>query len=170
MEVDHEPSIDPYAPQESPGHLGSEDGCRVLGSPVLLRGVRSEGQPPRQCTPGALNQKGDRVCYLGYNCHKLLEGYYGVPGIGAILVPVNIRLTAQDFDYILNECTPRVLFVNGDFVAQIEQIRENLPFVEHFVLMDEAESTPPWITARYEELLEKRSPQPPYPSGGLSLR
>ena len=38
-------------------------------------------------------QKGNRVAYLSFNCHRLLEAYYGVPQIGAILLPMNIRLS-----------------------------------------------------------------------------
>ncbi|MBW1781395.1 MAG: AMP-binding protein, partial [Deltaproteobacteria bacterium] len=27
-------------------------------------------------------QKGDRISYLGYNCHRLLEAFYGIPQVG----------------------------------------------------------------------------------------
>ena len=33
-------------------------------------------------------QKGDRISYLGYNCHRLLEAFYGIPQIGAVLEPL----------------------------------------------------------------------------------
>ncbi|MBI4479597.1 MAG: AMP-binding protein, partial [Acidobacteria bacterium] len=38
-------------------------------------------------------QPGDRVAFLGYNCHRLLEGYYGVLLAGGVLLPINIRLS-----------------------------------------------------------------------------
>ncbi len=47
-------------------------------------------------------QKNDVVAYLGHNCHRLLEAYYGVLQNGAILLPLNVRLTAGDFRYILD--------------------------------------------------------------------
>jgi len=34
----------------------------------------------------------ERVAYLGYNCHRLLECYYGIIKIGGVLLPLNIRL------------------------------------------------------------------------------
>ena len=34
----------------------------------------------------------DRVAYLSFNTHKLLEGYYGVIQAGAIVMPLNVRL------------------------------------------------------------------------------
>ncbi|MGH7971515.1 MAG: AMP-binding protein, partial [Limisphaerales bacterium] len=36
-------------------------------------------------------KKGERVAFLSFNCHRLLEAYFGVPQLGAILLPLNIR-------------------------------------------------------------------------------
>ena len=36
-------------------------------------------------------QKGDRVAYLSFNTHQLLEGYYGVVLAHAIVMPLNVR-------------------------------------------------------------------------------
>ena len=41
-------------------------------------------------------QPGDRVCILSPNSHFFLESYYGVTQIGAIIVPLNYRLTAAN--------------------------------------------------------------------------
>src|SRR3982750_4242913 len=38
-------------------------------------------------------EAGDRVAYLSFNTHKLLEGYYGVVMAHAIVMPLNVRLT-----------------------------------------------------------------------------
>ena len=47
-------------------------------------------------------KKGDRVAYIAPNSHSHLEAYYAVPQIGAILVPINYRLSAEEFEYIIN--------------------------------------------------------------------
>ena len=44
-------------------------------------------------------EKGHRVAYIAPNTHAHLEGYYAVPQIGAVLVPINYRLLPDDFDY-----------------------------------------------------------------------
>src|ERR1700682_2301861 len=44
---------------------------------------------------------GDRVAYIAPNTHAQLESFYAVPQIGAVLVPINYRLTADDFAYLL---------------------------------------------------------------------
>ncbi len=43
-------------------------------------------------------QQGDRVAYIAPNTHAQLESFYAVPQIGAVLVPLNYRLIADDFD------------------------------------------------------------------------
>ena len=46
--------------------------------------------------------QGDRVAYIAPNTHAQLEAFYAVPQIGAVLVPINYRLIADDFAYIIN--------------------------------------------------------------------
>src|SRR5262245_57832128 len=45
--------------------------------------------------------QGDRVAYIAPNIHAQLESFYAVPQIGAVLVPVNYRLTPDDFSYLI---------------------------------------------------------------------
>jgi fatty-acyl-CoA synthase len=109
--------------------------------------------------------KGDRVSYLGYNCHQLLEAFFGIPQMGAILCPLNIRLLPKDFEYIINESEPKVLFIDPDFIPQIDSIRDRIHSVLHFILLAGMDNPPAWITDTYEELMEKGSAEPPYPLG-----
>src|SRR5205814_7734815 len=44
---------------------------------------------------------GDRVAYIAPNTHAQLESFYAVPQIGAVVVPINYRLTPGDFAYII---------------------------------------------------------------------
>lgn len=46
--------------------------------------------------------KGDHVALIMTNTHQLLESFYGLGQIGAVAVPVNYRLSADDIAYILN--------------------------------------------------------------------
>ena len=47
-------------------------------------------------------RQGDRVAYIAPNTHAQLESFYAVPQLGAVLVPINYRLTADDFAYLIN--------------------------------------------------------------------
>jgi fatty-acyl-CoA synthase len=104
---------------------------------------------------------GDRVAYLGYNCHRLLECYYGVVKIGAVLLPLNIRLSSADLQYIVHDAEPRIIFVDPDFLDKLEPISKNMPSVKSIILLDAMERPPGWVAAEtYDEHLEKASPNP----------
>src|SRR5215475_9803867 len=45
--------------------------------------------------------KGDRVAYIAPNTHTQLESFYAVPQIGAATVPINHRLSVDDFVFII---------------------------------------------------------------------
>jgi len=47
-------------------------------------------------------RQGDRVAYIAPNTRAQLESFYAVPQIGGVLVPINYRLTADDFAYLIN--------------------------------------------------------------------
>src|SRR4051812_20258837 len=52
---------------------------------------------------------GDRVAYISPNTHAQLESFYAVPQMGAVLVPINYRLTADDFVYLVNHSGSKVV-------------------------------------------------------------
>src|SRR3974390_289298 len=41
--------------------------------------------------------KGDRVATIAPNTHQHLEQFYAIPQLGAVIVPINYRLSAEDF-------------------------------------------------------------------------
>jgi len=77
----------------------------------------------------------DRVAYLSPNTHAQLESFYAVPQIGAVLVPLNYRLTADDFVYLINHSGSRMVCADRDYLGTIDSIRSRLPCVEHFVAL-----------------------------------
>src|SRR5580704_6906182 len=83
-------------------------------------------------------QRGDRVAYSAPNTHAQLESFYAVPQIGAVLVPINYRLTAEDFAYIVNHSGARALCVHTDYLDAIEALRDQMPGVRHFVAFEGA--------------------------------
>ena len=93
---------------------------------------------------------GDRVAYIAPNTHAHLEGYYAVPQLGAVIVPLNYRLLPSDWVYMINHSGSRVVCVHEDYLAQVQAVRHELPQVEHVVALEgEAEGF-----ASYEALLE----------------
>jgi fatty-acyl-CoA synthase len=83
-------------------------------------------------------QPGDRVATIAPNTHAQLESFYAVPQIGAVLVPINYRLSADDFAYIVNHSGASVLCVDRDYLDTVDGIRDQLPGVRHFVAFEAA--------------------------------
>ncbi|HLI09649.1 MAG TPA: long-chain-fatty-acid--CoA ligase [Ktedonobacteraceae bacterium] len=79
---------------------------------------------------------GDRVAYIAPNTHAQLESFYAIPQIGAVLVPINYRLIADDFSYIINHSGAQVVCVHSDYLPVVEEIRGELPGVKHFVALE----------------------------------
>jgi len=52
-------------------------------------------------------QPGDRVAFLSTNCHRLLEAYYGVLEAECVLLPLNIRLSAQELGWTAGTLFPQ---------------------------------------------------------------
>ncbi len=83
-------------------------------------------------------QPGDRVATIAPNTHAQLESFYAPPQIGAVLVPINYRLAADDFKYIVNHSGASVLCVDRDYLDTVDGIRDQLPGVKHFVAFEGA--------------------------------
>src|SRR5437763_10863186 len=80
--------------------------------------------------------KGDRVAYIASNTRAQLESFYAVPQIGAVLVPINYRLTADDFAYLLNHSGARVVCADADYMDTVDRIRPQLRDVEQFIALN----------------------------------
>jgi fatty-acyl-CoA synthase len=78
-------------------------------------------------------QPGDRVATIAPNTHAQLASYYAVPQAGAVLVPVNYRLTADDFAYIVNHSGASVVCADPDYLDALDRVRDQMPGVRHFV-------------------------------------
>lgn len=78
--------------------------------------------------------KGDKVAYLAPNSIEMLEGFYGAFQLGAIMVPLNIRLTPADYVFILNHSESRILFVDQDLYHLISSVKDQLETVEHIIV------------------------------------
>jgi fatty-acyl-CoA synthase len=103
-------------------------------------------------------QPGDRVSFITYNTHQLLEAYYGVLEAGAVLNPINIRLTPKEIAYIVGHAGSKVVFFHKDFKPLVEAMIPELPAQPRFVIM---EGQPDHVASdEYEALLAGGSRDP----------
>lgn len=98
---------------------------------------------------------GDRVAYIAPNTLAHLESFYAVPQIGAVVVPINYRLSGEDFAYIIGHSGARVVCVHPDYLDCVDGIRGLIPGVEHFVALEGRKAG--WLD--YEETLAATPPE-----------
>jgi fatty-acyl-CoA synthase len=99
---------------------------------------------------------GDRVAFLSFNNHQLLEGYFGVPQSRAILMPLNVRLSQPELVAILNHAGASMLVFENDFASTVEQLRPLCPSIRRYVTINEST---PVADLTYEELLAQGRPE-----------
>jgi fatty-acyl-CoA synthase len=108
--------------------------CERLAAGLLAEGIRA----------------GDRVAYLSFNNSQLLEGYFGVPLMHGIVMPLNVRLQAAELIAILNHAECRLLIFENDFAPLVQALRPACRSVERFVAIDGPVETADFT---YDELL-----------------
>lgn len=99
--------------------------------------------------------QGHRVATIAPNTHCQLEAFYAVPQIGAVLVPVNYRLTAEDFVYIVNHSGASVVCADREYVATLDSVRDQMLGVRYFVAFDGAVAG--WLD--YESVIAAARPE-----------
>lgn len=107
-------------------------------------------------------QKGDKVAYLAPNSVEMLEGFYGVFQLGAIIVPLNIRLKPDDYLFILNHSESKVLFVDQELYHLITPIKEKLTTVETIIVhykdpVTEEISYDDWLESQSSESFKRET-------------
>ncbi len=75
-------------------------------------------------------KKGDRLGVLGKNSIEYFLLYGAAAAVGAIILPVNWRLSVDEIFYILNDCTPRLLFADEEFQDMMTSHRPDLSSAE----------------------------------------
>ncbi|MEO8698500.1 MAG: long-chain-fatty-acid--CoA ligase [Kofleriaceae bacterium] len=83
-------------------------------------------------------RKGDRVAYIAPNTLPQLESFYAVPQLGAVLVPLNYRLTADDFAYMIEHSGATVVCAHADQLAACDSIRARCTGVKYWVALEGA--------------------------------
>jgi len=87
--------------------------------------------------------KGDKVAFMCPNTPPMLEAHFAVPMIGAALVSVNIRLSAEEIAYIADHSDAKAFFVDNEFGTMIQGITNRLPKVGYYVnICDESDEKP----------------------------
>lgn len=117
---------------------------------------------------GSLGIKvGDRIGVLAWNSYENYEIYFGVPGTGAVMLLLNLRLAPQELRYVMNHAKANFIFVDETLLPIAEAIAPMCKAVEGYVVITdkklsdvETKLEPIW---NYEELLSEAAPDYEWP-------
>lgn len=69
-------------------------------------------------------QRGDRVAHVGFNHPAVLELFFAAGLMGATCVLLNPRLKLAELEYILEDCSPRLLAFGAEHAENCEQLSD----------------------------------------------
>ena len=113
---------------------------------------------------------GDRVGVLAWNSHENYEIYFGLPGMGAVMLLLNLRLTPQDLSYVVNHAGARFIIVDQTLLPIAEAIAPLCETVEGWVIITRPGNTLSDVVTKltnvyaYEEVLGQAAPTYAWPT------
>jgi acyl-CoA synthetase (AMP-forming)/AMP-acid ligase II len=103
-------------------------------------------------------QKEDRIGVLLTNSHYSAESFCGIMSSGLARVPLNMRHSAKEHLFILNNSEARAVIIGEEYIDIIQSLRSEAECLEHVIcITDKA----PVDTLSYEEFIAKASPEEP---------
>ena len=96
---------------------------------------------------------GGRVAVLDYNTHRYMELYFGMAASGRVLAPLNTRLSAEEYTYILIDAGAEAIVFHADFLPILEQIHSHIDSIRYFYIAD-GPAEADWITGTYADWID----------------
>ena len=118
-----------------------EERVKKLAKGLLMKGIK----------------RGDRVGLLEHPCPQFIELYIAIPRIGAVLVPLNCRLSSNELEYIINDAEIKMLLMGEEFIDVINEIRRNLKTVDSYYCIGKSSKD----LGGYEDLIQESPCQLP---------
>ena len=80
--------------------------------------------------------KGDPVAIFSENRPEWAAAYFGIISCGGAVLPIDVKLTDNEVQFILNDSRARCVFVSGKYLATIDRLRNVLPYIENIIVLD----------------------------------
>lgn len=111
---------------------------------------------------------GDKVGVLAWNTHEHFEIYFGVPGTGAVMLLLNLRLSPQELSYVVNHAEAKFIYVDEALIPVAEAIAPHCKTVKGYVIISDKKFSEIKTKLKpiysYEELLNDAKPEYEWPN------
>ena len=106
----------------------------------------------------------DRVGTFLWNNQTHLEAYLAIPGMGAVLHTLNIRLFPEQLAYVINHAEDQVIIVDGTLIPLLARVRDQLTTVKRIVVAGAGDPSALGETLSYEDMLGAEEPGYEWPT------
>jgi long-chain acyl-CoA synthetase len=110
---------------------------------------------------------GDRVAILSLNSDRYAEYYFAVYWAGGVVNPVNVRWSAAEIAYSLNDCDTRILFIDDPFLPMLLALRQQAACLNTVIHCGDGAT--PAQSLSYETLIADHAPVEDARRGGEDL-
>jgi long-chain acyl-CoA synthetase len=83
-------------------------------------------------------EKGDRVALLSQSSPEWSIGFFGIVSCGGVVVPMDVKLSDAEIEFILNDCGAKAIFVSRKMIEAVARLKPKLNALRHIICFDEA--------------------------------
>ena len=95
--------------------------------------------------------------------------FFGITACAAIVVPLDVKLSEKEIQFILNDSRAKCLFVSGDHFDKIKELKSVLPHVKNVILMDDIKHHDEILFKDIKIQKEAEKKRPTYPDDSVVL-
>lgn len=106
-------------------------------------------------------KKGDCVAILHENSHQFLEAYFSTAQVGAILNPLNFRLSPKELAFILKDSGAVALIASRHFASSVNSLGNFQIKIKTVIWTGQVDETTPFQGIDYEEAIKEQHSEPP---------
>jgi acyl-CoA synthetase (AMP-forming)/AMP-acid ligase II len=105
-------------------------------------------------------KKGQKVAFMNTNSAECYYAYLATHKLGAIFVPINVRLVAREVEFIVGHSDAEYIIAGSEFIPLVDQIRSKLSHLKMIIIIDKkGSSTPSWAIS-FRRVLESKGIPP----------
>jgi len=80
-------------------------------------------------------KKGDFISIISSNRAEYAEMYFALPKMGAIIAPLNYRLTPDEIEVLISQCQSKAIILEPEFVDLINTLKPKLKSVKQYIVI-----------------------------------
>jgi len=115
----------------------------------LANFLRSMGMKKRDC-----------VAILHQNSHQFLEAYFSAAQLGAIINPLNFRLSPKELAFILRDSGAMILIASRRFTGSVNSLGELGVKINQVIWTGQGDETNAFEAVDYEDAIKDQAPGP----------